>query len=83
MDWPSHRGHCAAFCREKGGRVYQRYQHHYHRDHDRYTRHFPGGTLEMLHNLRTKGIQLGIVTSKRENGCVADCALPAWTATLM
>ncbi|MBE3586435.1 HAD family hydrolase [Desulfofundulus thermocisternus] len=52
---------------ERAEEFIQRYQHHYHRDHDRYTRLFPG-TLEMLHNLRTKGIQLGIVTSKGKTG---------------
>ncbi|WP_307400263.1 HAD-IA family hydrolase [Desulfofundulus luciae] len=55
------------FAGERAEEFIQRYQHHYHRDHDRYTRLFPG-TLEMLQNLRTKGIQLGIVTSKGKTG---------------
>lgn len=44
-----------------------RYQLHYHRDHDRYTTLFPE-TLPMLDGLKQKGLRLGIVTSKGRTG---------------
>lgn len=44
-----------------------RYQHHYQLDHDSYVSLYPG-TLEMLKELRIKGIKTGIVTSKGRPG---------------
>lgn len=41
----------------------ERYQHHYHRDHDQYTSLYPG-TLEMLEELKERDIKIGLVTSK-------------------
>nr|WP_243137538.1 HAD-IA family hydrolase [Desulfofundulus thermobenzoicus] len=55
------------FAGERAEEFIQRYQHHYHRDHDLYTRLFPG-TLEMLQDLQQKGLRLGIVTSKGKTG---------------
>ncbi|MGB9802379.1 HAD-IA family hydrolase [Desulfofundulus sp.] len=56
------------FAGEEGAEEFiKRYQEHYHRDHDCYTRLFPG-TLEMLQNLRSQGFRLGIVTSKGKIG---------------
>lgn len=43
------------------------YQHFYHRDHDLYTKLFPG-TLAMLEQLRAGGLKLGVVTSKGKPG---------------
>lgn len=45
----------------------ERYQHHYHRDHDRYVSLYPG-TMEMLKELKEKGIKTGVVTSKGRPG---------------
>lgn len=43
------------------------YQTFYHRDHDQYTRLFPG-TLSMLDQLKGRGLRLGVVTSKGKPG---------------
>ncbi|TEB15951.1 Pyrophosphatase PpaX [Pelotomaculum sp. FP] len=51
----------------------ERYQYYYHRDHDLYTRLFPG-TLEMLESLKSQGIRLGIVTSKGKPGTTRTAA---------
>ncbi|MHB8919121.1 MAG: HAD family hydrolase [Desulfocucumaceae bacterium] len=45
----------------------ERYQHHYHRDHDHYMGVFPG-TMEMLKHLKETGIGTGVVTSKGRPG---------------
>jgi pyrophosphatase PpaX len=50
-----------------------KYQYYYHRDHDSYTRLFPG-TLEMLEKLKSAGIKLGIVTSKGKPGATRTAA---------
>ncbi len=47
----------------------ERYQYHYHRDHDRYMALFPG-TLEMLEYLRGRRLKTGVVTSKGRPGTV-------------
>ncbi|MCL6478876.1 MAG: HAD-IA family hydrolase [Peptococcaceae bacterium] len=52
---------------ERAGNFIERYQHHYHRDHDLYISLFPG-TAEMLKELREKGIKTGVVTSKGRPG---------------
>lgn len=44
-----------------------RYQHHYHRDHDLYASLYPG-TLDMLKELKESGIKTGLVTSKGRPG---------------
>lgn len=43
------------------------YQFYYHRDHDLFTRLYPG-TLALLEQLKKRGIKLGIVTSKGKPG---------------
>lgn len=50
-----------------------KYQYYYHRDHDYYTRLFPG-TLEILEKLKSAGIKLGIVTSKGKPGTTRTAA---------
>lgn len=55
------------FAGEREPQFEEIYQHFYHRDHDLYTRLFPG-TLEMLEQLKKRGIRLGIVTSKGKPG---------------
>ncbi|HBV98269.1 MAG: haloacid dehalogenase [Peptococcaceae bacterium BICA1-7] len=45
----------------------ERYQYHYHRDHDQYTSIYPG-TLEMLRSLKESMIKTGVVTSKGRPG---------------
>lgn len=46
-----------------------RYQRHYHFDHDRYTSLFPG-TVEMLEKLKKRNIKTAIVTSKGRPGAL-------------
>ncbi|MCL6612795.1 MAG: HAD-IA family hydrolase [Peptococcaceae bacterium] len=53
--------------RDAADRFVERYQHHYHRDHDRFMALFPG-TLEMLEYLKERGIRTGVVTSKGRPG---------------
>lgn len=55
------------FAGERGQFFEERYQHHYHQDHDRFLKLFPG-TLELLEQLRRRGVRLGIVTSKGKPG---------------
>ncbi|OAT81256.1 HAD-IA family hydrolase [Desulfotomaculum copahuensis] len=47
----------------------ERYQMHYHREHDKYTALFPE-TLPMLAGLKQRGLRLGIVTSKGRTGAM-------------
>jgi pyrophosphatase PpaX len=54
---------------ERARHFIERYQHFYHRDHDRYTSLYPG-TLEMLKELRRRGIKTGVVTSKGLPGTI-------------
>jgi pyrophosphatase PpaX len=49
------------------------YQIYYHRDHDIFTRLYPG-TLQMLQNLEKHKIKLGIVTSKGRAGTAKTVA---------
>ena len=49
------------------------YQHYYHRDHDLFTRLFPG-TLDLLRELKKRGLRLGIVTSKGKPGTARTIA---------
>lgn len=49
------------------------YQSYYHRDHDIFTRLYPG-TLQMLQNLEKHKIKLGIVTSKGRSGTAKTVA---------
>ena len=49
------------------------YQFYYHRDHDIFTRLYPG-TLQMLQNLEKHKIKLGIVTSKGRSGTAKTVA---------
>lgn len=51
------------FAGDKEPRFYELYQHHYHLEHDRMTKLYPG-TGEMLSTLKNSGLKLGIVTSK-------------------
>ncbi|MFZ5643555.1 MAG: HAD family hydrolase [Bacillota bacterium] len=48
---------------------FERYQHHYHLDHDTYTSLFPG-TLELLRELKGSRYKTGIVTSKGRPGAI-------------
>lgn len=61
------------FVNEEAPAFEERYQYYYHRDHDLYTRLFPG-TLEMLEGLKNQGIRLGIVTSKGKPGTTRTAA---------
>lgn len=51
------------FAGEKESLFVELYQHYYQIDHDRMTRLYPG-TLEILRFLKSRGLQLGIVTAK-------------------
>ncbi|MDD4169531.1 MAG: HAD-IA family hydrolase [Desulfotomaculaceae bacterium] len=51
------------FAGEKESLFIELYQHYYQIDHDRMTRLYPG-TLEILSFLKSRGLKLGIVTSK-------------------
>lgn len=51
------------FVGDRESRFEELYQEYYHRDHDLFTRLFPG-TLGMLELLKKRGVRLGIVTSK-------------------
>ena len=53
--------------KEAAGLFIERYQIHYHRDHDQLMKLFPG-TREMLEVLKKDGVKAGIVTSKGRPG---------------
>ena len=55
------------FVGDRESRFEELYQQYYHRDHDLFTRLFPG-TLAMLELLKKRGVKLGIVTSKGKPG---------------
>lgn len=55
------------FAGDKANNFEEIYKHFYHRDHDQYTRLFPG-TLDMLEQLHKRGLKLGVVTSKGKPG---------------
>lgn len=54
---------------EKVEEFIERYQHHYHRNHDRFVSLFRG-TLEMLKDLKKRKIKTGVVTSKGRPGTI-------------
>lgn len=55
------------FARGREKEFLELYKYHYDREHDRHVTLFPG-TLEMLADLRWRGLGLGIVTSKGSEG---------------
>lgn len=61
------------FVGEREPRFEELYQHYYHREHDLFTRLFPG-TLSMLEQLKKQGVRLGIVTSKGKPGTARTVA---------
>lgn len=61
------------FTGKEVSRFEELYQYYYHRDHDHFTRLYPG-TLAMLSNLEKRKIKLGIVTSKGKPGTTRTTA---------
>lgn len=61
------------FSGKEVSRFEELYQFYYHRDHDLFTRLYPG-TLAMLSSLEKRKIKLGIVTSKGKPGTVRTAA---------
>lgn len=61
------------FSGKEVSRFEELYQFYYHRDHDLFTRLYPG-TLAMLSSLEKRKIKLGIVTSKGKSGTVRTAA---------
>ena len=55
-------------------RFIELYQHCFQRDHDKYTRLFPG-TLEMLEDVRARRLKTGLVTSKGRPGTIKTMEL--------
>lgn len=56
------------------GKFIDRYQHYFHRDHDKYTRLYPG-TLEMLEGIKARRLKTGLVTSKGRPGTLRTVEL--------
>ncbi len=62
------------FAGEKEQEFINLYQHYFHRDHDLYTRLFPG-TLEMLEEIKSLRLKTGLVTSKGRPGTMRTVEL--------
>jgi len=67
--------------KDRAGLFTDRYQHHYHLEHDRYMSLFPG-TLEMLKYLKDRSVKTGLVTSKGRPGTVRTVEFTGMAAYL-